>query len=118
MEDLQAIHRLKRGDIGGLEVLVARYQTKAVDMAFLVTQDLALAEHVLHYDVNHPFKPYMMKSVVNAALDAVEKEAKWVHSVMDESTQQPEGGRLLCVITFIMRFLLTIVENTEQLGRQ
>ena len=102
MEDLQAIHRLKRGDIGGLEVIVARYQTKAVETAFLITQDLALAEDIVqdvfvnlfrrirHYDVNRPFKPYLMKSVVNAALDAVEKEAKWVHTVMDEDTSNLE----------------------------
>jgi RNA polymerase sigma-70 factor (ECF subfamily) len=98
MEDLQAIHRLKRGDIGGLEGLVARYQSTAVQTAFLVTQDLALAEDVVQdvfvnlfrrirrFDVNRQFKPYLMKSVVNAALDAVEKEAKWVHSVMDDDT--------------------------------
>lgn len=98
MEDLQAIRRLKRGDIGGLEELVARYQTRALETAFLVTQDLALAEDVVQdvfvnllrrirrYDENRPFKPYLLKSVVNAALDAVEKEGKWVHSMMDTDT--------------------------------
>ena len=102
MDDLQAIHRLKRGEIGGLEVLVARYQTGAIETAFLITQDPALAEDVVqdvfvnlyrrvrHYDANRPFKPYLMKSVVNAALDAVEKEAKWVHSAMDEDTSDLE----------------------------
>ena len=28
-DDVQAIRRLKRGDIGGLEMLVTRYQVKA-----------------------------------------------------------------------------------------
>lgn len=36
----QAVHRLKRGDIGGLEGLVARNKTIAVETAFLITQDL------------------------------------------------------------------------------
>jgi len=34
MDDLQAIQRLKAGDIGGLETLVERYPTKAVRTAF------------------------------------------------------------------------------------
>jgi DNA-directed RNA polymerase specialized sigma24 family protein len=47
MDDSQAIHRLKRGDIDRLEVLVARHQIRAVETAFLVAQDLALAEDVV-----------------------------------------------------------------------
>ncbi len=39
MDDLEAIQRLKDGDIGGLEVLVTRYQDKAVRTAFLITHD-------------------------------------------------------------------------------
>jgi DNA-directed RNA polymerase specialized sigma24 family protein len=46
MDDLQAIRRLKEGDIGGLEVLVARYQRKAVQTAYLITHDEQLAEDV------------------------------------------------------------------------
>jgi hypothetical protein len=36
MGDSQAICRLKNGDIGGLEILVARYQRKAVQTANLI----------------------------------------------------------------------------------
>ncbi len=39
MDDLQAIRRLKNGDIGGLEILIARYQAKAVRTAYLVTHE-------------------------------------------------------------------------------
>jgi hypothetical protein len=39
MDDLDAVRRLKKGDIGGLEILVARYQVKAVRTAYLITQD-------------------------------------------------------------------------------
>jgi RNA polymerase sigma-70 factor, ECF subfamily len=46
-EDRQAIQRLKRGDIGGLEILVARYQARAVRVAFLITHDEGQAEDVV-----------------------------------------------------------------------
>jgi len=47
MEDGEAIRRLKRGDMGGMETLVSRYQVKAVRTAFLVTHDVATAEDVV-----------------------------------------------------------------------
>ncbi len=96
MDDVQAIRCLKRGEIGGLEILVTRYQAKALDTAFLITQDEATAEDVVQdvfvqiyhriqrFDEYRPFKPYLMRSVVNAALDAVEKRAKWVHYASDD----------------------------------
>jgi RNA polymerase sigma-70 factor (ECF subfamily) len=85
MDDLQAIQRLKNGDMGGLEVLVARYQNKAVRAAFLITHDETLAEDVVqdtfvrvyhriyHFDSARPFEPYLLRSVVNAALNAAQK---------------------------------------------
>lgn len=102
MDDVQAIRRLKDGEIGGLETLVDRYQVKAVETAFLITQDEALAEDVVQdvfvriyhrirrFDETRPFKPYLMRSVVNAALDAVEKEARWAHFPVDEDQGQLE----------------------------
>ena len=89
MDDNQAIHRLKGGDIGGLEHLVTCYQNKAVRTAFLITQDEPMAEDVVqdvfvrvyqrirHFDENRPFEPYLMRSVINAALNAVQKGSKW-----------------------------------------
>jgi len=47
MDDLQAIQRLKAGDIGGLEALMERHQAKAVRTAFLITHDENLAEDVI-----------------------------------------------------------------------
>ncbi|MDP1779334.1 MAG: sigma-70 family RNA polymerase sigma factor, partial [Anaerolineales bacterium] len=85
MDDLQAIQRLKDGDIGGLEYLVARYQSKAVRAAFLITHDETLAEDVVqdtfvriyhrisHFDLSRPFEPYLLRSVVNAALNVAQK---------------------------------------------
>ena len=81
MDDLQAIQRLKSGDIGGLEILVARYQAKAMRVAFLITNDEPLAEDVVQdtfvriyrkigqFDSAGPFEPYLLKSVANAALN-------------------------------------------------
>jgi RNA polymerase sigma-70 factor (ECF subfamily) len=88
MEDLQAIRRLKRGDIGGLECLIARYQEKALRAAFLITHDQPMAEDIVQdvffrfyervagYDETRPFEPYFLRSVVNAALNCLEREKK------------------------------------------
>ncbi|MGE5774751.1 MAG: RNA polymerase sigma factor [Chloroflexota bacterium] len=90
-DDLHAIRRLKNGDIGGLEILIARYQGKALRTAFLVTHDNALAEDVVqdafvrffqrasYFNEHHPFEPYFLRSVVNAALNAVQREKKTQH---------------------------------------
>jgi hypothetical protein len=48
MEDLQAIRRLKSGDIGELECLIARYQGKALRTAFLITHDEPMAEDIVY----------------------------------------------------------------------
>ena len=88
MEDLPAIRRIKRGDIGGLECLIARHQAKALRTAFLITHDEHMAEEVVHdvfvrfyqragtFDEARPFEPYFMRSVVNAALNSIERENK------------------------------------------
>ena len=88
MDDLQAIRRLKNGDIGGLESLIACYQGKALRTAFLVTQDEMAAEDVVYaafvrfyeriryFDEKRAFEPYFLRSVVNAALNVVRHEKK------------------------------------------
>jgi len=79
---------LKRGDIGGLECLITRYQGKALRTAFLITHDEPMAEDVVqdafvrfyqrakYFDEARPFEPYFMRSVVNAALNCIEREEK------------------------------------------
>jgi RNA polymerase sigma-70 factor (ECF subfamily) len=93
MEDLQAkqscgqaIRRLKRGDIGGLECLIARYQEKALRTAFLVTYNELMAEDIVqdvfvqfyqraeYFDEARAFEPYFMRSIVNAALNGIKHE--------------------------------------------
>lgn len=106
MDDLQAIRRLKAGDIGGLEILVARYQRKAVQTAYLITHDEQLAEdvaqetfvrlyqHIGQYDETRPFGPYLLRSVANAALNAIEKTARWVQ--YGAGTDVQRVAALLC----------------------
>jgi len=102
LEDLQAIRRLKRGDIGGLECLIARHQRKALLTAFLITHDEPMAEDVVqevfvrfyerakYFDEARPFEPYFMRSIVNAALNCIEREKKG-RSFTEEDTSELES---------------------------
>jgi RNA polymerase sigma-70 factor (ECF subfamily) len=59
-------------------------------MAFLITHDEQMAEdavqetflrvtrQIRHFDEGRPFEPYLMRSVMHAAIDAAEKNAKWL----------------------------------------
>lgn len=80
MEEREAIARLKKGDIGGLEPLVRVYYARAVQAAYLVVNDWALAEDVAQgafvnafekigsFDSKRPFGPWFFRSVVRAAM--------------------------------------------------
>ncbi len=99
MDEQQAVQALKRGDIGGLEVLVTCYQVKAIRVAYLITGDSHLAQDVVQdvflqtcrsirsFDTKRPFEPWFMRSVVHAALKAARKTARQV-SVDDEARVQ------------------------------
>lgn len=88
MEETEALARLRKRDIGGLEPLVRIYQGQAVQAAYLITHDRPLAEDVVQtvflrvldridgFDVNRPFKPWFMRVVVNAAVDAARLAAR------------------------------------------
>jgi RNA polymerase sigma-70 factor (ECF subfamily) len=94
--DQEAVRRMRTGDIGGLEILVRRYQMRAVRAAFLVTQDEPLAEDVVqdvfihfhqsirHFDDGRPLGPYLMRSVVNGALNAVHRDRR--STTLDEDS--------------------------------
>lgn len=102
-EDVQAIHRLKSGDIGGLEVLIAHHQLKAIRTAFLITHDEAAAEDVAqdafirfferihHFDERRAFRPYFMRSVVNLALNLAQRESRGLQFSSDDDTSQLEA---------------------------
>jgi RNA polymerase sigma-70 factor (ECF subfamily) len=88
MDEQQAIRCLKRGDIGGLEVLVTLYQVRAVRTAYLITGEAALAEDVTqeaflqayrsirHFDQVRPFSPWFMRIVVHAAVKAAQRYSR------------------------------------------
>jgi len=79
MDELEAIARLKQGDIYGLEYLVRTYQIKALRTAYLIVRDHDLAEDVVQdafirayqrihqFDGKRPFGPWFFKIVVNLA---------------------------------------------------
>ncbi len=83
MDERNAVARLGRGDIGGLEPLVVQYQVRALRAAFLVTRDRSTAENVVaaaflkaykrigSFDVRRPFGSWFRHIVVNDATRAV-----------------------------------------------
>jgi len=103
MDEQQAIQILKRGDISGLEVLVACYQVKAIRTAYLITRDPHLAQDVAQdvflqvyrsiggFDSKRPFEPWFMRSVVNAALKAMQKTAKQLPLEPDEDDAEAQN---------------------------
>lgn len=86
MDDAEAIARLKRGSISGLEALVCRYQEEALQAAYLICRDYPLAEDIVQsafirvyeridqFDATRPFAPWFLRSVVNDALMAVTRQ--------------------------------------------
>ncbi len=96
MREQQAIDALKQGDLAGLEYLVSRYQVKAVRAAYLITQDTQTAEDVVadvflrlclriqQFKTGSPFEPYLMRSVVNQALNVARKDARAVPLESDQ----------------------------------
>lgn len=82
MHEDEAVARLQRGDISGLEALVGLYQRPALRAAVLVCRDAALAEdlvqaafvrayeRITQFDSTRRFGPWFIRSVVNDALKA------------------------------------------------
>lgn len=90
MDERQALARLRRGDIGGLEILVQLYQVKATRAAFLITRDRAAAEDIMQaaflrvherihqYDPDRPFEPWFLRIVINDAVKAASRSQRQV----------------------------------------
>lgn len=103
--DSQAVARLKAGDIGGLELLVRRYQLKAVRAAYLITRDKLLAEDLVQaaflrayerieqFDSAREFSPWFLRSVINEALKAVSRAGRsisWEQTFDEPTGETPE----------------------------
>ena len=90
INDLEAVARLKRGNPGGLEALVCRYQVQAVHAAYLIVRERPLAEDVVQsafihaaekidqFDDRRPFGPWFLRSVVHAALKAAKRQKRQI----------------------------------------
>jgi RNA polymerase sigma-70 factor (ECF subfamily) len=90
MNEKQAVQRLKKGDINGLEFLVQEYQLKAVRTAYLITRDVGLSEdivqdtfvrafHSIHgFDENRSFEPWFLRSVLNASVKVVQMSSRLI----------------------------------------
>jgi RNA polymerase sigma-70 factor (ECF subfamily) len=103
MDDHNAIVCLKRGDLGGLEVLVERYQVRAAHAAYLIVGDRWLAEEIAQsafvrvaekiqqFDENRAFAPWFFRIVVNEALKAARRQKKVAPL---EADPDDETGRL------------------------
>ena len=90
MDEKQAIYRLKQGDIHGLELLVDRFQVRAIRVAYLITHDLGLAEEIVQesfvkayrsirtFEENRPFEPWFLRNVVNASVKTMQRSARQV----------------------------------------
>lgn len=118
MEEYKIIQRLQAGDIGSLEILVNRYQAKAIRTAYLITQDKALARDVVQatfirvyksihrLDATRPFAPYFFRSVANAAVRASKKSQR---SISLDNFHEETG---------YLDALISTAENPENLLEQ
>ena len=102
MEDQNAISRLKQGDLNCLEILVNRYQARAVHAAYLILYDrlqaedivqtafIRVAERIHQFDDERPFAPWFFRIVVNDALKLAKKQKRSVslEEQLDEPTAQ------------------------------
>jgi len=100
MDDQQAIAYLKQGNLNGLEVLVKRYQQKALQSALMVVKDKSIAEDVVqasfikayeniqHFQDGYPFPPWFFKIVLNQSINTIKRESKLV-SLGEEQDDDP-----------------------------
>lgn len=98
--EIEAITRLKRGDISGLETLVRLYQSQALDAAYVITHNHTIAEDVVQaaflrayqsisgFDASRRFGPWFLRLVVNDALKAVTR--RQTVSLDDDNLEKPK----------------------------
>jgi RNA polymerase sigma-70 factor (ECF subfamily) len=103
-DERAAIARLRAGDAGGLEALVAAYYPRALRSAYLVTQDHTTAEDVaqaafikayerIHrFDPQRPFGPWFLKSVLRDAVKAAQRRRRSVPLEGQEAEMRRSAG--------------------------
>ncbi len=97
MDEREAITLLKQGDLAGLEVLVLSHQVEAVQTAYLIVGDPAMAEDIaqagflkaaerIHqFKDGLPFRPWFLRVVTNDAIKACSKAKR--HLSLDENLE-------------------------------
>jgi RNA polymerase sigma-70 factor (ECF subfamily) len=102
MEDQIAISRIKHGDLSALETLVKQYQVQAVQAAYAIVYDRALAEDIAQtafikvvervhqFDQERPFAPWFFRIIMNDSIKAAKKQKTTfsLDNALDESTAQ------------------------------
>jgi RNA polymerase sigma-70 factor (ECF subfamily) len=126
VNEVDAIAKMRHGDIRGLAALVEVYQVRAVRTAMLITRDQALAEDVVQaaflrcfekihqFDSSRPFAPWFMRSVVNAAVQAARKQQRNV-SLDNELNDETSFESLLSDSSSEPHHMLEIEENKRMI---
>ena len=98
MNEQEAIERMRRGDIAAMAQLVRRHQQKALEVATIITHDVALAQEVVQeafvrfyerinlFDNTRPFRPYFLRMVANDAIHRArraQREIAWAQTTED-----------------------------------
>jgi RNA polymerase sigma-70 factor (ECF subfamily) len=90
MDEIEAIAQLKAGNLAALRTLIEMYQVQAVQAAVLITQDRAAAEDIVQnaflrsyqrieqFDTARPYRPWLLRMVVNDALKAVARQKRLI----------------------------------------
>jgi len=96
LEEKISITRLKQDDLGGLETLVNLYQVKAVYAAYLIVQDLKLAEDIVQdsflkaaakinqFDTQRPFGAWFFRIVINTSIKTIERQKRFIPLTTEE----------------------------------
>lgn len=107
MDETQAIMRLKKGDWTGLETLVHHHQLPALHAAYLIVQDHALAQdlvqeafltasqRIAQFDETRPFRPWFLRSVINAALKATKRQTRFISLNGHDTAETDEMAKWL-----------------------
>ena len=107
MDECRAVELLKAGNLEGLEILVRLFYFQAVRVSYLIVQDSALAEDIVQDAFIHAqdkiaqlssdrFRPWFMRMVINASLQAAKKQKRQVSlGEADEETAQFLAGWLV-----------------------
>jgi RNA polymerase sigma-70 factor (ECF subfamily) len=108
-DDSEAIRRCQRGDIGGLEPLIARYQVAALRLAYLLIGERAAAEDIVQdsfllayqgiarFRPGSAFAPWFYRIVTNTARQRRRKASARQEISVD---WQPDGNKseAVCVV--------------------